>query len=433
MSVYNSQKDSQNPANSPLSFAVSIINKVENELGIPIFLVGGAVRDVLLGNVPKDWDFATSKNPDEVELAIRNTKRKPYLIGKKFGTIGFKFELKTEDLEIGNHSSKIYHTNTLRPMDTSLERETLQVGTNLSISLENSQNNLPQENSQNSIEIAENQDKIQKNNQNQWIYVEITTFRAEKYQNTRKPIVEFVSGIDQDLARRDFTINAMAMGKDGKIIDNWNGQNDLQNGIIRSVENPKIRFGEDPLRMLRAIRFATQFDFEIEAQTWQKLTRMKFEIFRISKERWVLELDKILSCENVEKGLDLLMESGILGLIIPEISLQKNYNQNSNYHDFDLWTHTKKVVGNVPSEDLELRWSGLLHDIAKPFVRTENKNGKSNYIGHEILGSQMAQKICKYLNFSNSQTNQVVENIQNHLLQNSNLKIHDDNGKKEAK
>jgi tRNA nucleotidyltransferase (CCA-adding enzyme) len=207
----------------------------------------------------------------------------------------------------------------------------------------------------------------------------------------------------------------------------------LKNGVIKAVGNPKIRFKEYPLRILRAVRFAASLGFEIEPKTWDKLCKMRFDLLKISKERWVLEIDKILSLENpekLEKGLEMLMESGVFGVIIPELILQKNYNQNSPYHNFDLWTHTKKVVCNVPFEDLDLKWTALLHDIAKPFVRTENKNGNSNYINHDILGSQMSLKVSSYLKFSNLRKDFIFENILNHLQSESKLKIYDDLGKK---
>lgn len=342
---------------------LKIISIVENLLNLPVFLVGGAVRDLLLGKNIKDWDFATPVSADEIETALKTARKKPYLLGKKFGTIGFKLEI------LG---------------------------------------------------------KLE--------YIEITTFRTEIYQEkSRKPQVIFTGQIEIDLSRRDLTINAMAMQSDGKIIDYWNGQKDLENKIIRAVNNPKERFREDPLRILRALRIAASLDFEIEEKTWEKLCKMRFEILNISKERWVLEIDKILSlknCQKLEKGLDLLMESGIFGVVIPELNLQKNYNQNSPYHDFDLWTHTKKVVCNVPFENLDLRWSALLHDIAKPFVRTENKNGYSNYINHDILGAQMSSKVSNYLKFSNNRKNYIFENILNHLGANSSLKKYNDMGKK---
>ncbi len=336
-----------------------LIEKLENQLNIKIYLVGGAVRDFLLNKGIKDYDFTTPSTPEEVESSIRKIGKKPYLIGKKFGTVGFKFEIngKTE-------------------------------------------------------------------------YIEITTFREEVYSSkNRKPEVAFTSNLQADLSRRDFTINALAMNKEGKLIDDFDGLKDLENGKIKAVGNPKIRFKEDPLRILRAIRFANNLDFEIEDKTYQKMQNMKMEILNISKERWVMEIDKILSSANPEKGLNLLMNSGIFSVMIPELSLQYNYNQNSPYHQFDLWTHTKKVVCNIPPDNLNLRWTALFHDIAKPFVRSENKNGYSNYLGHEILGAEMARKICAYLKFSNARTDYICKTIKGHMLENSELKPYDDKSK----
>jgi tRNA nucleotidyltransferase (CCA-adding enzyme) len=340
---------------------IQIIQKTSELLDVPIYLVGGAVRDSLLQKTPKDWDFATPILPDEIQAVLEKAGRKPYLIGKKFGTIGFKLELEKNEFE----------------------------------------------------------------------YIEVTTFRGERYEyKNRKPEVTFSTKIDQDLSRRDFSINAMAIDSNLKIIDFFDGQKDLENRIVKCVGKPKIRFNEDSLRILRAIRFATQLDFEIEQKTWEKLSKMKFNLLDISKERWVMELDKILGFQNVQKGLDLLMESGCLGVMIPELILQKDYDQNTPYHDFDLWTHTKKVVSGVPKENVELRWAGLLHDIAKPFTRTENKKGHSNYINHHLLGAEMAKKVCNYLKFSTKRTDYIVDQILCHLETDSDLKIYDDNGKK---
>ena len=334
--------------------------QIEDFLGIPVYLVGGSVRDFLLDKAPKDYDFSTPCSPDEVELAIKNCGRRAYILGKKFGTIGFKFPTET-----GNEM------------------------------------------------------------------IEITTFRSEAYQSeSRKPEVAFTKNFEADMSRRDFTINAMSIKPDGKIWDSFGGREDLVNKTIKAVGHPKTRFKDDPLRILRAIRFATILNFHIEEKTFEYICKMKFHLLEISKERWVMELDKILGSDNVVVGLDLLMDSGVLGIIIPELTLQKNYQQNTPYHDFTLWEHTKRVVNNVPASQLDLRWTALLHDIAKPFTRTENKNGNSNYINHDILGAEMASKLCNHLKFSKTRTEYIVENIRHHLEHGSDLKIYDDGGKK---
>ena len=336
--------------------------KVEELLGgIELYLVGGAVRDLVLGNEPKDYDYSTPNSPDEVEQAILKADRHCYAMGKKFGTIGFKYEYEPKKFE----------------------------------------------------------------------FIEITTFRSEHYTpGSRKPAVEFTTNMQADMSRRDFTINAMALHSNGELWDEYGGQLDLQNKIVRAVGSPKQRFKEDPLRILRAVRFATKYNFEIESETERYCKRMNWALLDISKERWVIELDKILGSENVKKGLGLLMDLELLKVIIPTLELQQNYNQNSPYHDFTLWEHTKNVVANVPKENLNLRWAALLHDIAKPFTRTENPKGHSNYLNHDILGAELASQVCAYLKFSKVRTDYIVEQIKNHLKPESDLKQYDDAGKK---
>jgi len=341
----------------------TITRKIEDALGIPLYLVGGAVRDTLLSRDVKDWDFATSALPDEIEAAVRKFGAKPYLIGKRFGTIGFKF-----------------------PFDGSIRG---------------------------------------------FKYIEITTFRAEEYvEGSRKPSVRFSEDIIEDLSRRDFTINAIAMNSHGKLYDPFNGREDCTSEIIRAVGNPTIRFKEDPLRILRAIRFAAKYDFQIEVQTHKKLSEKRVSLLSVSKERWADELDKILSLDDPTTGLNLLMESKLMQILIPELVLQYKYNQNTPYHDFDLWTHTLKVVQATPSDNLNLRWAALLHDVAKPMTRSEKNENQSNYILHDIVGAEVALKICRYLRFSNERTDYITNAIKNHLHPDSDLKEFDDKGKR---
>jgi tRNA nucleotidyltransferase/poly(A) polymerase len=345
-----------------------IITQVNQIINAPLYLVGGSVRDHLLGQEPKDYDFTTALLPDEVEARIIASGRKAYTIGKKFGTIGMKIKLEDGKYE----------------------------------------------------------------------YIEITTYRGEEYDQltksnlarSRKPTVNFITELQEDLSRRDFTINAMAMDKDGYIKDFFGGQEDLENKVLRCVGIPKQRFKEDPLRILRAMRFATKYNLEFEPKTWEYVCKMKFELLRVSKERWVIELDKILGFENVKVGLNLLMDSGILSVIIPELALQKNYDQNTPWHDFTLWEHTCRVVENCPSDNLDLRWSALLRDIAKPFTRTENPKGHSNYLNHDILGAEMSLKVSDYLKFSKARKDFIHDTIRDHLKPDCILKAFDDGGKK---
>jgi len=335
---------------------MSNINKKLREIfPCDLYLVGGAVRDYLLNKSPKDLDYTTASSPDFIEKSIRDNHIKPYLIGKKFGTIGMKLD--------GN-------------------------------------------------------------------YVEITTFRAEKYkENNRKPDVEFVTNIYADLSRRDFTINALAYSlQTEKILDFFEGKKNLDDKIIKSVNNPTIRFKEDPLRLLRACRFASQLGFDIEEATLKSLNKLSYKILSISKERWVAELDKLLLGDYVEKGLNYLMSSRLLNFIIPELSLQLNYNQNSKYHSLTLWEHTVKAVGLANNTDINVKWALLLHDIAKPFVRTD-KIDRSNYIFHAKLGREIVLKTARYLNWSNDRTKIVSNLVENHLNEDCFLRYFDNKAK----
>jgi tRNA nucleotidyltransferase (CCA-adding enzyme) len=333
----------------------TILNEVQKIIN-PVYAVGGVCRDFILGFEPKDYDFSTSLTPEEIENAIRKVGKKPYLVGKRFGTIGMKI-----------------------------------------------------------------------NGQ----LVEITTFRSEKYNDgSRKPEVQFVNDIIADLSRRDFTINAMAYRE--KLIDPFGGKEDLLNKIIKCVGHPSHRFNEDVLRMLRACRFASQLGFIIEEKTFQAMKQLNYKILSVSKERWVMELDKILLTDKPSIGLNYLMDSRIMNFILPEISLQKNYDQNSQYHNLTLWEHTLSVVDNVPL-DINLRWSAFLHDVAKPFVRTDkivdDKLIKSNYIKHDLLGKEIVIKIAKYLKWSNDRTETVSNLVANHLNNDSPLREADNLGK----
>ncbi len=283
--------------------------------------------------------------------------------------------------------------------------------------------------------------------------IDIVSFRTEKYKKgNRKPDVEYVKTIHEDLSRRDFTINAMAIrlhkGK-LRVIDPFGGQQDIEGGVIRAVGHPKQRFKEDPLRMLRAIRFACRFGFRVEEVTYSKMKKMANYILDISKERWVMELDKILLSDRVDDGLRYLWDANLFRFMIPELQLQLNYDQNSNYHSFTLEEHTKRVVMATP-KDLDLRWSALLHDIAKPFVRTDKeiiiskedlKNPepvkvekmetgiKTNYIGHEKLGADIVLRLAAHFKWSNERRDNVVGLVRNHLEDDCQLREYDNMGK----
>lgn len=265
--------------------------------------------------------------------------------------------------------------------------------------------------------------------------IEITTFRTERYEpGNRKPEVNFVSSITEDLSRRDFTINSIAIrlvNNKLKIIDPFKGREDLKKELIRCVGNPKTRFKEDPLRILRAVRFATRFKYEIEEDTYKKMQQMAIHILDISKERWMQELDKILLSQNIKWGLPLLWDTNLFKYMIPELNLQLDYNQNSQYHNFKLHIHTIRVVDEIRKEtdDLNMLWAGLLHDCGKIFTKTENKKGYSNYIGHEKIGAELVDKYAKYLKWSNERHEKVRYLVLNHLNDDCPLRKYDNIGK----
>jgi putative nucleotidyltransferase with HDIG domain len=258
-------------------------------------------------------------------------------------------------------------------------------------------------------------------------FVEITTFRTEKYdKNNRKPHVKFVTSVIEDLSRRDFTINAIAKRIHGQIIDPFHGKEDLDNKIIKTVGKATTRFDEDPLRLLRAVRFASQLGFVIEPNTLSAMIKTNYKILHISKERWMQELDKILLTDKPSIGLEYLAYTHLLHFLIPELSLQINYNQSSKWHRLDLWNHTLTVVDATPN-NLELRWAALLHDIGKPFVR-RTRNNKTNYIRHDYLGADIVTKLAFHLKWSNDRREKVVELVKTHMQDGSPLREYDGRG-----
>lgn len=233
--------------------------------------------------------------------------------------------------------------------------------------------------------------------------IEFVGARKESYEsNSRKPYVE--SGtLQDDQNRRDFTINAMALSLSehnfGELIDPFDGLSDLKNKIIRTPLDPDITYSDDPLRMMRAIRFATQLNFEIEKKSLQAIAKNKDRLKIISNERIVDELNKILSSPKPSIGLKLLYETKLLHYILPElVELQGVEEHEGQRHKDNFW-HTLEVVDNITqnTDDLWLRWSALLHDIGKaPTKRFDKKNGWT-FHGHEFLGSKMVFHIFKRL------------------------------------
>lgn len=331
------------------------------------YFVGGCVRDLVMGIEPKDYDLVTKHSPDEVEAYIRNKQRKPWIVGKRFGSVGVKIE-----------------------------------------------NEL----------------------------VEVTTFRKEIYDfQSRKPTVIYSDRIEDDIGRRDFTINSLVCDFEGYIKNYNNGLDDIKSKTLKCVGNPTIRFKEDPLRILRAIRFGAKFNFAIEENTLVSLNKRRWHLLRLSKERIVEELQKCfaLPAEALGEALEAYFGLQIFEVIFPELQMMYNYDQHNPYHDFKLHEHVIKVVVNlrktitVGEENFnEKLWAALLHDVGKPFTAKMHPKIPMvvQYVHHELVGAQIAAKFLLAYKFSNKAQAFIVESIEKHLEDSSFLRPFDNMSKK---
>lgn len=301
------------------------LSKDFSDSGHQLYMVGGAVRDELLGRKVEEWDLASNAKPSVSEEILRKKTKKIGLIGKRFGTV-------TADL--GGHR------------------------------------------------------------------VEITTYRGESYvELSRKPTVKFGESINEDLSRRDFTINAIAYDlAHPRLLDPHQGQADLENKIVRAVGDPESRFREDPLRMLRAIRFAVRLGFEIDPKTFEAISLEREHFAILSAERVSQEMDKILLTDKPSRGIDLLVESGLINYILPELIPCIDLEFDPAEHK-DIYGHILQVLDQTPSS-LELRWCALLHDIAKPLTR-KKIGGEYHFLGHEVVGARLTKDILRRLKYSN--------------------------------
>jgi len=313
--------------------------------GAEIYIVGGAVRDLLLDREVKDWDFTTNLTPDEMKKLFPKNS----FYNNKFGT----FSIVGEDKEV----------------------------------------------------------------------FEVTTFRIEQgYNDSRHPDeIEWGKSLSQDLERRDFTINAMALKidlldkrQDINIIDPYEGEKDLDEGLIKAVGNPDERFGEDALRMMRAVRIGCQLGFVLELKTFESIQRNAKKISKVSGERIRDELFKILSAKKPAEGIMILKNCGLLKEIIPELLEGFGVAQKGHHID-DVWTHSLKTLENCDSKDPVTRLACLLHDLAKPMVM-KGEGEERTFHNHEVKGSRVAVNIGKRLKLSNKQLDQLFKLVRWHMF-----------------
>lgn len=298
--------------------ALTVVEKLER-YGYEAYVVGGCVRDSLLGRTPKDWDVCTDALPEDVLRVFR------------------RFHVIKTGLKHGTVTVMVNHEP-----------------------------------------------------------VEVTTYRIDgAYTDNRHPdAVEFVSDIEADLARRDFTINAMAYSPTRGLVDAFGGQQDLAARQIRCVGEPDARFNEDGLRLMRALRFAARYQFDIERETAYSIHRNRHLLENVSAERIFSELKGILVGEGV-LGM-LLAFPDVFTAIIPELAPTLGFEQHNPHHLYDVWTHTAYAVQAVP-QDTTLRLAMLLHDIAKPACFSTDASGKGHFYMHPRKGADMARSILNRL------------------------------------
>lgn len=252
------------------------------------------------------------------------------------------------------------------------------------------------------------------------VQIEVATFRKDgAYTDGRRPDSVIFTSAEEDAKRRDFTVNGLfADPESGEVIDYVGGRGDLDNRLLRAIGDPAARFEEDHLRLLRAVRFATVLGFEIEAATWQAVCALSGKIATVSMERVRDEMVKTLEHPNRLRGFDLLMESGLMAVVLPEILTLQGCEQPPQFHpEGDVFVHTRLMLSLLKSDaPLPVVLSVLLHDIAKPPTQTVDETGRIRFNGHDLLGAQMAEEILRRLKFSNHVIESVVEAVANHMV-----------------
>lgn len=324
------------------------------EAGFSLALVGGSVRDALLGRLGNDLDFTTDARPEDVLRIVRPWADAVWDVGIAFGTIGVQ-----KDARVG--------------------------------------------------------DTVQR------FQIEVTTYRSEAYDRTsRKPEVSYGDSIEEDLVRRDFTVNAMAVALPEKeFIDPHHGLDDLAARVLRTPGTPEESFSDDPLRMMRAARFAAQLDFEVAPEVVAAMKEMAGRIEIVSAERVRDELNKLLLSAHPRKGLTLLVETGLAQYVLPELPALRLERDEHHRHK-DVYDHTLIVLEQAialeeDGPDLTLRLAALLHDIGKPRTRRFEQDGRVSFHHHEVVGAKMTKKRMTALKYSNELVKDVSRLVELHL------------------
>jgi poly(A) polymerase len=351
---------------STAGFSTTIVQTLRQR-GYQAFLVGGCVRDLLLGREPKDYDVATNATPEQVMTIFPET----YAVGAQFGVV-------------------------LVPMAEPLaERD---VASNVS---------------------TQNSDRVDLGASTHAHAVEVATFRSDVgYSDGRHPDeVRFSQDPREDVARRDFTINGMLLDPvRGEVLDFVGGRKDLEAKIVRAIGDPERRFAEDKLRMLRAVRFAARFEYAIEPGTFAAVQKLAGEISAVSRERVRDELTRMLTEGHACRAFLLLDESGLLREVLPEISAMKGVQQPPQFHpEGDVFVHTLLLLDNLPDPcPPALAWGALLHDVGKPPTFRVAPD-RIRFDGHVEVGVKMAEEICKRLRFSGDDVEQVLALVDHHM------------------
>ncbi|ORA58505.1 CCA tRNA nucleotidyltransferase [Mycobacteroides franklinii] len=317
--------------------------------GFTLYLVGGSVRDAVLGKLGSDLDFTTDAHPEQVQELVTGWAEAIWDTGIAFGTIG-----------------------------------------------------------------------VSRKGQR----VEITTFRSDSYdQQSRNPEVVFGDSLEGDLVRRDFTVNAMAVkiGPEGpgEFCDPLNGLEALRAGVLDTPSAPEISFGDDPLRMLRAARFVSQLGFTVAPRVLEALHAMSEQLGRITAERVQAELDKLILGAHPVAGIDLLVDSGLGAVALPEVG-EMQLTIDEHHQHKDVYRHSLTVLEQAvdledDGPDLVLRWAALLHDIGKPATRRHEDGGGVSFHHHEVVGAKMVRKRMRALKYSKQMVEDVSQLVYLHL------------------